>query len=259
MHTFFCTRFSKKIIHDKIRDNTVVALEQVICSAGFLGRGSHMIFESKLVLQELPSLRPFDLSFCPTNSPSSPFKEFGFDLTITPPKGHLPPSRLGAASSNQPASAVKHLVDKERRKLMRDGSGDPYNNNTLTGEEIMAALLRAGTALLPVAIGPYGRMGPMFLHFLFGTWAGPHYKFNRRRPMAQKMYNQVMLHLATSGIIPLATSNRRREKPHTQYFYGHSYTAPTPHKFILQQLGLAISNAIALHICDAKQGSLYQT
>jgi hypothetical protein len=221
-----------------------------------------MIFESKHVLQELPGLRPFDLSFRPipsvqhTNSPPSPFKEFGFDFTITPPKGHLPPSRLGAASSNQPASAVKHLVDKERKKLMRDGSGDPYNNNILTGEEITAALLRAGTALLPVAISPYGRMGPMFLRFLFGTWAGPHYKFDRRRPMAQKMYSQAMLHLAPFGLIPLATSNWRREKPHTQFFYGNSYTAPTPHEFILQQLGLTISNAIALHIRDAKQGSL---
>jgi hypothetical protein len=59
---------------------------------------------------------------------------------------------------------------------MRDGSGNPYNNNTLTGKEIMAALLWAGTALLPVAISLHGRMGPMFLHFLFGKWAGPYYK-----------------------------------------------------------------------------------
>jgi hypothetical protein len=120
----------------------------------------------------------------------------------------------------------------------------------------MAALLRAGTALLPVAISPYGCMGPMFLRFLFGTWAGPHYKFDRRRPMAQKKYNQAMLHPAPSGIIPLATSNWRREKPHTQFFYRSSYTVAIPREFILQQLVMATSNAIALHIRNAKQGSL---
>ena len=49
----------------------------------------------------------------------------------------------------------------------------------------------------------------------------------------------------------------KNKKPHAQYFYGHSYTAPTPKKFILQQLGLAISNAIALHIRNAKQGALF--
>ena len=161
MHTFCLTRVPKKIIHDRLRDGTGGALEQVIRSAGLLGRCSHMIFKSKRVIQKLPGLRPFDLSFCPTplvwhtNSPPSPFKEFGFDFTITPPNGHLPLSRLRAASSNQPALALKHLVDKERRKLMRDGSGNPYNNNTLAGKEIMAALLWAGTALFPVAISPY--------------------------------------------------------------------------------------------------------
>ena len=117
-------------------------------------------------------------------------------------------------------------------------------------------LLQAGTALLPVAISLYGHMSPMFLHFLFETWTGTHYKFDRRQPMALKIYNQAMLHPAPSGVIPLATFNWRCKEPHTQYFYGHSYTAPTPHKLILKWLGLTISNAIALHIRNAKQGFL---
>ncbi len=47
MHTFCCTRVSKKIIHDRIWDNTAEALDQIIRSAGLLGKGSLMIFESK--------------------------------------------------------------------------------------------------------------------------------------------------------------------------------------------------------------------
>jgi hypothetical protein len=74
--------------------------------------------------------------------------------------------------------------------------------------------------------------------------------------MAQKIYNQAMLHPVPSSIVPLATSNWRHEKLHTQYFYGHSYTALKPHEFILQKLGLTISNDVALHISDAKQGVL---
>ena len=109
------------------------------------------------------------------------------------------------------------------KKLMRDGSGNPYNNNTLTGKEIMSALLRAGTALLPLAISLYAHMGPMFLRFLFRTWACPHYKFNRQQPMAQKLYNQAILHPALSSVITLATSNWRCKNPHTQY----STTIPT--------------------------------
>jgi hypothetical protein len=42
MHTFCCTRVSKKIIHNRIQDITAGALEQIIRSAGLLGKGSHI-------------------------------------------------------------------------------------------------------------------------------------------------------------------------------------------------------------------------
>ena len=111
---------------------------------------------------------------------------------------------------------------------MRDGISNTYNNNMLTDEEIMVALLQAGTALLPVVISPYVRMGLMFFCFLFGRWAGPHYKFDRWQSLAQKMYNQVMLHPSPSGIIPLATSNRRRKKAPHSFFMAIPTQPPPP-------------------------------
>ena len=58
------------------------------------------------------------------------------------------------------------------------------------------------------------------------------------------------------GMVPLATPNWKAKKADTQYFYGYSYTAPTQKEYILQKLGLCISNCIALHICDAKLGGI---
>ena len=43
------------------------------------------------------------------------------------------------------------------------------------------------------------------------------------------------------------------------YVYGHCYTSPTPKERALQQLGLAISNATALHIRDVKDGKLVES
>ena len=65
-----------------------------------------------------------------------------------------------------------------------------------------------------------------------------------------------MSHPSPIEIVPLATRNWEAEKTRTQHFYGHSYTAPTPKEYILQKLGLCISNYIAIHIRDAKLGSL---
>ena len=41
-------------------------------------------------------------------------------------------------------------------------------------------------------------------------------------------------------------------KPKHQLYYGHFHTAPTCKDYYLQKVGLVISNAIAIHIRDAK-------
>ena len=264
-HIFCCRRVSKMIMHNRIRDNMVAPLTQVLKSAGIMGAGTEMEVEPKNVVPALPGLRPHDIiSFRPTSNlkrpelPNSPFQRFGMDITITPPIGHVPPSRLDAANkSKTPAPAAKHLIEKERKKLMRNGMSDPTNHNSLTGEEIIQCLLKTWEILLPVAISPLGKWGPMFHYFLFGTWPEPtKYKFPKTRPNAEQMFHRATSHPAPRGIVPLATSVWKQNKPKYQYFYGHSYTTPTPYEFIHQQLGLAISDAIALHIRDAKLGTL---
>jgi len=58
------------------------------------------------------------------------------------------------------------------------------------------------------------------------------------------------------GLVHLATSHWKSTKPASQHFYNHSYTTPTTKEYTQQQLGLAISDAIAIHLRDAKKGNL---
>jgi hypothetical protein len=261
-HTFSCRRVSKKIAHDRIRDDTAPILERLLQSGGYIGRGSHVEIEPKKVVPELPTLRPFDSAFRPTpnlrdvNARPCPYTHIGIDFVITPPLGHTPPSRSGAASNNQSATAAKHLIEKERGKLMRAGKSDTYNHITLTGDQIIHNLLSNDKALIPAAISPLGRWGHMFHFFLFGRRRNPHPTFPATRPAAATMYRRISAHPCPNGIIPAATSTWKRHKKKREYFYGHSYTAPTPKEFALGKLGLAISNALALHIRDVKLGNL---
>ena len=247
-------------MHDRIRDDTASTLRTILLTAGIIGKGSRVDVEPKHIIKELPNLRPFDSWFRPvpslkrTTVPPIPYTCVGLDFTITSPKGHVPPSKRSRAPK-KPAPAAKHLISKERPKLMRNGKSDPYNFNSLTGEEIIERLLIGMCILLPVAISPYGRWGPMFHNFLFGRMKEI-YKFPKTRPNAEKMYNRAMNYPAPIGIIPLATATWKKEKPKQQYFYGHSYTSPTPREYAVQNLGLAISNAVALHIRDAREGLL---
>ena len=139
---------------------------------------------------------------------------------------------------------------------MRAGKGDRYNNNSLTGDEIIGDLIKTDKVLIPFAISPYGRMGPMAMRFLFGDDPPVKYKFPATRPNAERMCNRLMNSPCPVGLVPMATALWKKEKSNNHLFFGHSYTCPTPRDYAQQQIGLAISNAIALHVRDAKQGNL---
>ncbi|KAL7525545.1 hypothetical protein ACHAXR_001054, partial [Thalassiosira sp. AJA248-18] len=249
--------------HNRVRDGTAPIVKEVLKTAGFIGSSSRMEIEPRRVVEDLPGLRPFDFAFRPvpsfkyTHIPPCPFTQIGVDVTITSPKGHVPPSRSGAASNNLSAKAAKHLVDKERGKLMRDGKLDTISNCYLTGEQIIEILYRTNRVLIPMAVSPYGRWGPMFHHFLFGSMPGnPQYKFPATRPAAARMFDRLQSHPSPNNIVGHATKQWKENKPQQQIFYGHSHTAPTPKEYTLQKLGLVISNAIALHVRDAQLGAL---
>ena len=175
MHTFSCVRVSKKACNDRIVFTTAPFLRDILLTAGIIAKGSVMYIEPKHTVADLPGLRPFDSSFRPVPSlkrisiPPIPFTEVGFDYTITSPKGHLSPSKINAASIKRSATAAAHLIEKEKKKLARDGLCDPYNYTSFTGEQIIHDMLKTNRVLIPVAISPYGRWGPMFHKFLFGT------------------------------------------------------------------------------------------
>ena len=70
--------------------------------------------------------------------------------------------------------------------------------------------------------------------------------FRPDRPHANTM---CMLHAPThiqQGIVPLASIRWKQHR--TRAIFGHSYTAPTPHEFLLQKMGLCVTKAFALHI-----------
>jgi hypothetical protein len=65
------------------------------------------------------------------------------------------------------------------------------------------------------------------------------------------MYSKITTFPSPKGILKLADHNWKISK--TRAFYGHSYSAPTPTIHTLQQFGLTIIKAFAIHICYARR------
>ena len=115
-----------------------------------------------------------------------------------------------------------------------------------TGDDLLGDLLTREMLLLPFAIDPLGRFGPLLEHFLFGSHNSPAISFPASRPNATKMYSRLLQYPSPKGILLLAEHNWRNSP--TRRFYDNSYLAPTPSITTIQKLGLSITKAFALHI-----------
>ena len=144
------------------------------------------------------------------------------------------------------ANADSHLQIFEKRKLCRGNKRDPDTGARIDGDAIIGDLLGRNMTLIPFAIDPFGRIGPLARTFLFGTTPAHKLSFPASRPHAEEMHRRVTSFPSPVGILPHADRVWSTTQPRT--FYGHSYTAPTPSLSTLQNLGLCICKSFASHI-----------
>ena len=148
MHTFCCGRVSKMPIHHRTRDGFQTFLHRLLVTDGMITSSSKIETEPQGTVPSLPGCRPHDIAWrlVPPSqgyyTAPSPFTRFGIDITITPPKGHCPPSCANATPRTS-APAAKHLINKESLKLMRNGMKDNVSYKQLSGEEIIGELLNS--------------------------------------------------------------------------------------------------------------------
>ena len=73
------------------------------------------------------------------------------------------------------------------------------------GNHIIGNILSNNMALLPFAINPFVRFGPILHHFLLDHRPSSHLKFPPSHPNASSMYSRIMSFPCPTGILPLAT------------------------------------------------------
>ena len=113
----------------------------------------------------------------------------------------------------------------------------------------MGGILDANAVLIPMAIDPHGKWGPMMENSLFGFSPRKNLTFTEIRPNARHMYERATTYPCPIGIVNKACSNWAREP--SRQFYGHTYSTLSPKEHIQQQLGLVIVKAVALHLRNA--------
>lgn len=266
-HAFHCVSNNKKMAHNIIRDTLAATLPPILSTAGYiLPTTLPLETEKPNVIDSDTNLFPLDVSFDIDPSPSTatsaafvPYSTIGGDVTITPP---VQAPRLSASVDlyeKVTAVAERNLQTKERLKLVRDGSGDPMTENSISGEDIIKQMIDKGIILIPMTIDPHGKWGPMLENFLFGytpltdplfepTQACPRRRFT---PHAKTMYELAMSPPCPTNIVTTACIYWQQNK--TRTFFGRSYTAPTPKEYLIGELGLGITKALSLHLRNSQR------
>ena len=99
MHIFRCKRVSKKAIHDRINRESALPIGQILQTCGIIASNTDVRHEPPRIIPGFEGLRPLDSYFRPapvinsSNAPPIPYSRIGWDFTIPPPQGYLPPSR----------------------------------------------------------------------------------------------------------------------------------------------------------------------
>ncbi len=120
---------------------------------------------------------------------------------------------------------------------------------SIQGDAVIGDLLRQNMILIPFAIDPHGRWGPILDNFLFSSKCSSNYTFPESRPNAKLMFCRATTQLCPLGI--LKTADHIWKKTKNRQFFGYSYTAPSPSIYTIQKLGLGITKAFTTHIRNA--------
>ena len=163
-HTFSCRYHSKTPCHHSIRDCLYTQFKELLPQCHLANSPSMILREPPNLIDGLPNLRPFDVSFIPGHSASdkvwkTPLSHIGFDVTVISPA--LEPRRLPPSLAAR-TKYILRLREGERLKFQRDAATDADTRITRSGDDIIRDINTKNMALIPIPILPGGSTHGLF-------------------------------------------------------------------------------------------------
>jgi hypothetical protein len=254
--------------HHSIRDALAKSLQRILTEAGYILPTAKLDTELAGVVASSRDIKPLDVSFDLDPHPdaqaasSCPYDTVGGDVTIVKPVPStpaLPNPDIATFIESVTATTESNLQTGERKKLVRTGTRpeikDAGTGEDVSGQEIIRQIAARNVVMMPWAIDPHGRLGPLFQRFLYDIVPRQLLTFSDGCMHGRHIYMLGNTPPCPSGVVTSAYS--RWKATATRKFYGGSYSAPTPTEYFDQQLGLAITKAFGMHLRRAEKRLLY--
>ena len=170
----------------------------------------------------------------------------GFDVTLIHSTKDLP-SNLPDSETATFNTHELRLREGEKHKFARQSGGtNAISKRTLSADEVIGEILDSNYAFIPIAVGPFGDIGSLFMRFWDGSDTLPLPNFTKACPNALRAAKR-----ATAGETPwdiLGKADAQWKKQCGSSLFEGSYLSPTPSIWANQQLGLVCCTQLANHI-----------
>jgi hypothetical protein len=248
-HCLGCTANPKTRASNNIRDGLIKVFQRILPTAQLIESPTQVECEIHNIVPSLPRLKPFDLSIRLDNSLATgawraPYSRIGFDVTLI--HSTKPPLSSPSEAAQHTESDLR-LRDGEKMKFARrTGGTNKVTKRTLSADQVIGEIIDGNNCFIPIAVGPYGDLGSLFRHFLYGENVIEIPSFGQDRPNATRAYN-IAKHIRTPYDV-LGRADRNWKRDHGDNLFGFTYLAPTPRKWAEQRIGLLCQSSIANHI-----------
>ena len=159
-------------MHNSIRDCLRTQLKTILPKVKLIDSSSMVLKEPTNIVDGLPELRPFNVSFLPghmtsNNKWNTTLTQIGIDVTVINP--FLEPRRLPTSLAARKNDFRLRLREGERLKFQQEGSTSMSTQITLSGNDIIKNLNSKIMALIPMPVLPGGSTHGLFNHMFYGT------------------------------------------------------------------------------------------
>jgi hypothetical protein len=257
-HFFSCLRFSKLLLHNRVRDIFFQVLKNLAPLADLTCSKADVAREPPGLLPDYPTLRPADvaLRLIPGAVPGH-ITHLLLDFTSIPM-----PSSTPSAASDDPflSSVVKHHEVYENGKFAcRSGRPREYPLPDVPG-----ALLAKPFALIPITFDPGGQFGPLASRLF---WESKHIppaalpatrdvSLRHRTGLSAPSPNALADIAVSSSLVGLLDrANRGWHKLYNDAWFTRHYEATSPSQWATQVIGQNLLLGLSNHLRNAISAS----
>ena len=230
-HSPGCSRNNKTTTSNAHHDGLFDIFKQLLPVAKLIQSTGQVEKEIYNILRSLPTLKPFDISIrldqlISDGARRTPFACLGFNITLVHSTKPLSLTLSTDEIAHFNENSLRLRKGQSDKFARRTGGTNQVSKRTLSADQVIGEIMDTNYSFIPVAIGPFGEIGDVFMRFWDGSVNPAPLAFPKEHHNATEASKRAVS-IDTPWNLLGKTDDRWREEKGKTLFDG-SYLSPLP-------------------------------